>query len=144
MSLGRANALDYVASKFRHEGGVHIARFEDVRNPDNKFMPLPGLHRHCAGLSKYDKVIFETEGDVAEVRMFMKGNGDIKFAEIRKVEPVKPAEPVEIVKPVETVVEKVVEKKDPKKKGISDEEKERRRVRMKEYWRKKKEGVSYE
>ncbi len=151
MSLAQKNALDYVDEQFSNVPGsnVYTANFKNLRNKENPYMPIPGLKRFCESISKYNRIVIECEGDIAEVRMFFRGCGDIKYDEVRKIEAsvVKPTLPP-VIAPEEPTIQPVEDKtvsdmvgKDLGKKGMSQTNRERQRERMKEYWRKKKNGT---
>ena len=138
MSLGGAHALDLVHSKFRLDGNTWIAKFEDIKSKTSSFLPLAGLKRTCIEKMRNDRIIFETCGDPNEVKMFLRGNNNIPYSEVRVIKP--ESQPELVAEPVKVEEVKKVVGKDLGKKGISQDERERRRERMKEYWRKKKEG----
>jgi len=134
-----------------------VAKLEKLRREKEPDMSLPGLKRYCEGVGRYRKLIIETSDSQIAAKMFLRANGISGIKEIRVIkcqpasnEAPKPSENVErLQKPSQDVIQESqshvsLPSQRPKskevvvKKGISDEERERRRVRMKKMWKEKK------
>jgi len=110
--------------------GYLTGNFDSLRRIEDPNMPIPGLKRFCD--SSREKIIIKTTYGYSFTRMWFKGNGDIRFTEIKEV---KPEIVIQELKP-EQNENKL---KEPlKAKGLSQEERQRRRDRMNAYWKKKK------
>ena len=113
-------------------GGNRIAKFINLKRKNEPELPIPGLKRYCQANSRFRKLIVETTGSRIEAKRFLL---DIDISEIREVKLSQ--------KPLGSSVEKVKNSVSPpvenvKKSGMSEENREKARQRMKLYHEKKK------